>query len=196
MNYAYSLLILIIPLTAFLLIGLTGSKWKPSLAGIAGTTGLLIITILSWYTAYLYFSSGVPEEGYQSIEAFNVLWLTFTEQLQIHLGILLDPLSVMMLVVITTVSLMVHIYSLGYMKGENGFQRYYAFLSLFTFFFQARLLGGDNCQVETHPMLHSPRIDSDVQHAQLFRQLDSANGQYLFDLNINVVKVQRLSVDM
>src|SRR5678815_4662375 len=41
--------------------------------------------------------------------------------------------SVMMLVVITTVSLMVHIYSLGYMKGESGFQRYYAFLSLFTF---------------------------------------------------------------
>ncbi|MFV0470071.1 MAG: NADH-quinone oxidoreductase subunit L, partial [Dysgonomonas sp.] len=46
---------------------------------------------------------------------------------------MLDPISVMMLVVITTVSLMVHIYSLGYMKGEKGFQRYYAFLSLFTF---------------------------------------------------------------
>jgi NADH-quinone oxidoreductase subunit L len=39
----------------------------------------------------------------------------------------------MMLIVISTVSLMVHIYSLGYMKGERGFQRYYAFLSLFTF---------------------------------------------------------------
>lgn len=48
------------------------------------------------------------------------------------MGILLDPISVMMLVVISTVSLMVHVYSLGYMKGERGFQRYYAFLSLFT----------------------------------------------------------------
>ena len=38
----------------------------------------------------------------------------------------------MMLIVISTVSLMVHIYSFGYMKGEVGFQRYYAFLSLFT----------------------------------------------------------------
>ena len=46
---------------------------------------------------------------------------------------MLDPISVMMLVVISTVSLMVHIYSFGYMKGERGFQRYYAFLSLFTF---------------------------------------------------------------
>lgn len=54
-------------------------------------------------------------------------WLKFTDSLQIDLGILLDPISVMMLVVITTVSLMVHIYSLGYMKGERGFQRYYAF---------------------------------------------------------------------
>ena len=49
------------------------------------------------------------------------------------MGVMLDPISVMMLVVITTVSLMVHIYSLGYMKGERGFARFYAFLSLFTF---------------------------------------------------------------
>jgi NADH-quinone oxidoreductase subunit L len=55
------------------------------------------------------------------------------EFLKIDLGVLLDPISVMMLVVITTVSLMVHIYSLGYMKGERGFARFYAFLSLFTF---------------------------------------------------------------
>ena len=48
------------------------------------------------------------------------------------MGIQLDPISVMMLIVISTVSLMVHIYSFGYMHGERGFQRYYAFLSLFT----------------------------------------------------------------
>ena len=58
--------------------------------------------------------------------------LPFTESLSIDMGILLDPISVMMLVVISTVSLLVHIYSFGYMKGERGFQRYYAFLSLFT----------------------------------------------------------------
>jgi NADH-quinone oxidoreductase subunit L len=49
------------------------------------------------------------------------------------MGILLDPISVMMLVVITTVSFMVFLYSLGYMQGEKGFVRYYAFLSLFSF---------------------------------------------------------------
>src|SRR5258706_200151 len=49
------------------------------------------------------------------------------------MGILLDPIAVMMLVVVTLVSLMVHIYSLGYMKGEERFPAFYAFLALFTF---------------------------------------------------------------
>jgi NADH-quinone oxidoreductase subunit L len=133
MSYTFTILIFLIPLIVFLTLGLLISKLKPSVAGLLGTTGLAVITILSYYTAYFYFSSTGPHEGRKSIEAFNVLWLTFTDELQIHLGVLLDPLSVMMLVVITTVSLMVHIYSLGYMKGERGFQRYYAFLSLFTF---------------------------------------------------------------
>jgi len=49
------------------------------------------------------------------------------------MGIILDPISVMMLVVVSFISLMVHIYSLGYMKGEKRFSTYYAFLGLFTF---------------------------------------------------------------
>lgn len=49
------------------------------------------------------------------------------------MGIILDPISVMMIVVVTFISLMVHIYSLGYMKGEERFSVYYSFLSLFTF---------------------------------------------------------------
>lgn len=133
MDYTFSLLILVIPLVTFFVLGLLSGRLKPAMAGIIGTTNLLVIAMLSYYTAYLYFTTSVPGSAYAPVKAFNTLWLKFTDQLQIHLGILLDPLSVMMLVVITTVSLMVHIYSLGYMKGEKGFQRYYAFLSLFTF---------------------------------------------------------------
>ena len=63
----------------------------------------------------------------------NFTWLPFfSENLHFDMGIMLDPISVMMLIVISTVSFMVHIYSFGYMHGERGFQRYYAFLSLFT----------------------------------------------------------------
>ncbi len=130
----YSILIVATPLLLFLILGLAGSKMKPGVAGITGTIGMLLAAALSYTVAIQYFFGiGKVNGAYQSIIPFNVEWLRFTEYLHIDLGILLDPISVMMLVVITTVSLMVHVYSLGYMKGEQGFQRYYAFLSLFSF---------------------------------------------------------------
>lgn len=129
----YTLFILVLPLLSFVVLGLMDTKWKPKVAGTIGTTILGIITALSYTTAWEYFSSPKLDGVYQKIIPLHVEWMRFTENLHIDLGILLDPISVMMLVVITTVSLMVHIYSLGYMKGEKGFERYYAFLSLFTF---------------------------------------------------------------
>ena len=133
MDFSFTILILALPLFSFAFLGLTSKSLKADLAGYAGTTSLLFITVLSYLTAWRYFSGGDAEAGFGTTIAMNYLWLNFTDSLQIHIGILLDSLSIMMLVVITTVSLMVHIYSLGYMKGEKGFQRYYAFLSLFTF---------------------------------------------------------------
>ena len=129
----YTLLILILPLLSFVVLGLMDTKWKPKVAGTIGTTVLGIVTLLSYYTAWMYFSSADISGTYQEIIPFQAEWLRFTDSLHINLGVLLDPISVMMLVVISTVSLMVHIYSLSYMKGEKGFERYYAFLSLFTF---------------------------------------------------------------
>ena len=133
-NFAYTVWIPLIPFLMFILLGLAGHKLKPKLSGLLGTAGLAVITLLSYITAYYYFF-GIPrvDETYKALTAFNVTWLQFTDKLHIDLGVLLDPISVMMLVVVTTVSFMVHIYSLGYMKGEKGFERFYAFLSLFTF---------------------------------------------------------------
>ncbi len=130
----YSLLIVVAPFFLFLILGLFGSKMKPNVAGIIGTLGMACATVLSYCVAFQYFGTmGKVNGGFQEVIPYSFEWLRFTEKLHIDLGILLDPISVMMLVVITTVSLMVHIYSLGYMHGEKGFQRYYAFLSLFSF---------------------------------------------------------------
>lgn len=130
----YSLLILLTPFVLFLVLGLLGSKMKPFLAGTIGTLGMAFAAILSYMIAYQYFFNVGKVNGvFQEIIPFSFEWLRFTDKLHIDLGVMLDPISVMMLVVITTVSLMVHVYSLGYMKGETGFQRYYAFLSLFSF---------------------------------------------------------------
>ena len=130
----YTILILVLPVLSFLVLGLTGMFMKHRVAGLIGTASLLGVTILSYLTAFKYFMSPRTADGvYPTLTPWNIEWLPFTNSLHIDMGILLDPISVMMLVVISTVSLMVHIYSFGYMKGEKGFQRYYAFLSLFTF---------------------------------------------------------------
>ncbi len=134
MDYSYTIWIPLIPLFMFLFIGLMGEKMKNSTAGIVGSAGLLISTALSYYTAYLYFFKvGQLGGAFKALTAFNVEWLRFTDKLSIHMGVMLDPISVMMLIVVTTVSLMVHIYSIGYMEGDRGFQRFFSFLSLFTF---------------------------------------------------------------
>ncbi len=131
----YLVLILAIPLLMFLVLGLFGNKMKPEIAGWLGTAGLLSIAAISYFVAYEYFFVyGKDAAGvYQKIEAFSHTWMQFSPTLKVNLGILLDPISVMMLVVITTVSLMVHLYSTSYMHGEKGYHRYYALLSLFTF---------------------------------------------------------------
>ena len=131
--YEYSFLILLLPLLTFLVLGLAGMKMSHKTAGLIGTCSLGVVTILSYLTAFQYFfTDGRNAEGiYQTIVPYNFTWLPLG-QLHFDLGILLDPISVVMLIVISTVSLMVHIYSFGYMHGEKGFQRYYAFLSLFS----------------------------------------------------------------
>ena len=131
---SYSVIIVVLPFLMFLFLGLLGSKMKPAVAGIIGTLGLATVAILSYFTAFTYFFQVGQVDGvWQPITALNFEWLKVTDKLHIDLGVLLDPISIMMLVVISTVSLMVHIYSMAYMKGEKGFQRYYALLALFTF---------------------------------------------------------------
>ncbi len=142
------LLILVLPLVMFLFLGLFGKYLSHKAAGVIGTLNMGVVLVLCYTVAFTYFFSGNPEfeminsatgeiERLQSV-IFNVDWLHFYKDLVIRLGFLLDPISAMMLVVISTISFMVHLYSNGYMRDHNGvfekgFQRFYAFLSLFSF---------------------------------------------------------------
>ena len=131
MMYEYSFLILLLPLISFIVLGLAGMKMSHKVAGLIGTFSLGAVTLLSFATAFEYFTADRVNGVFQTIVPYNFTWLPLGT-LKFDMGIMLDPISVMMLIVISTVSLMVHIYSFGYMHGEKGFQRYYAFLSLFT----------------------------------------------------------------
>src|ERR1043165_1079544 len=130
----YIYLIPLLPLATFVLLGLFGRKYLKTSSGFIGTASLLASTVLSLYAAYNYFFvDGQVNGTYQHIVALKYTWLEFSPNVSIDMGIILDPIAIMMIVVVTFVSLMVHIYSLGYMKGEERFATYYSFLSLFTF---------------------------------------------------------------
>ena len=143
MDATIPVLILAIPLFMFLFLGLLGKFMSHKWAGIIGTTGMGVTLVLAYFTAFTYYFSGNPEfisESGQRLQCliFNQDWLHMYGDLTIRIGFLLDPISAMMLVVITTISFMVHLYSNGYMRDhhgvwETGFQRFYAFLSLFSF---------------------------------------------------------------
>ena len=137
-----ALLILVIPLFNFLWLGIAGCKLPHKVAAAFGIVGMGTCLVFACMIAYTYFFGG--DAAFQTVLAdgtlerlpytvFDHTWLAFTQNLVIKLGFYLDPISAMMLVVITTISFCVHLYSLGYMDGVRVFQRYYAFLSLFSF---------------------------------------------------------------
>lgn len=131
----YTILILLLPFFSFLLLGVFGKWFSHKAAGLVGTVVLGAVAVMAYYTAYQYFflTPRTAEGVLPTLMPYNFQWLPFfVKGLSFDMGIMLDPISVMMLIVISTVSLMVHIYSFGYMHGERGFQRYYAFLCLFT----------------------------------------------------------------
>ncbi|MEY4279578.1 MAG: NADH-quinone oxidoreductase subunit [Bacteroidota bacterium] len=147
-NYLYILWIPLLPLATFLVLGLFGRKYLSGIAGLLGTASLLTSTILSLIAAKQYFFVDGKVNGvFQKIVALKYTWLEFSPNVSIDLGIIVDPISVMMLVVVTSVSLMVHVFSLGYMKGEERFATYYAFLSLFTFSMLGLILSANIFQV-------------------------------------------------
>lgn len=129
-----AILIPLLPLLSFLIIGLTGRRMGHKMGGIIATTAILASLALSLIIAKSYFFDFGKVNGvYLPHTCFDVKWLVFNQSLSINLGAILDPISVMMLVVVTAISSMVHIFSVQYMHGEDRFKNYYSYLSLFTF---------------------------------------------------------------
>ena len=120
--------IFLLPVASFLLIGLV---IRPMGASFAKTAGYLTIAALGVgfiLSLWLLRSSAHHHMVY---EFAPHLWLDLGGA-SIEMGLLLDPLTTVMLVVVTGVSLMVQIYSMGYMDGDESFARYYAYMSLFS----------------------------------------------------------------
>lgn len=147
-NYSYIALIPLLPLAIFVLLGLGGKNRFKSWSGIAGCAALLGSTVLSFYAAWQYFFVDGKVNGvYQKLIPLKYTWLQFGPHVSINMGITVDPISVMMLVVVSFISLMVHLFSVGYMKGEERFTTYFSFLSLFTFSMLGLVLSSNLFQI-------------------------------------------------
>ncbi|WPL81573.1 NADH-quinone oxidoreductase subunit L [Bordetella hinzii] len=124
------LLIALAPLAGAILAGLFGTGF---LGRPIGRRGAHCITIL--FVAISAIGSLVVLGDVLNGHTFDgsVYTWTLIGNTKLEIGFLIDPLSTMMMVVVTSVSLMVHIYTIGYMADDPGYQRFFAYISLFTF---------------------------------------------------------------
>ncbi|MCG6551833.1 MAG: NADH-quinone oxidoreductase subunit L [Candidatus Magnetominusculus sp. LBB02] len=119
------ILIPVLPLAAFVLNILFGKSIFKNRAHFIATAAVAVSLFLS-IRAFIEASSGavINHDLYTWIES---------GKFKVSFGFLVDQLTAIMLIVVTSVSFLVHIYSVGYMHGEDGYPRFFSFLSLFTF---------------------------------------------------------------
>jgi len=123
----YYLTIVLAPLLAAIVAGLAGHKigragahWVTIIGvGISCVLSLLVLKNLFW--------------GGMAAENISVYTWAVTDGLRMEVGFLVDRLTALMMCVVTFVSLMVHIYTIGYMHDDPGYQRFFSYISLFTF---------------------------------------------------------------
>ena len=125
--YSYYLTIVLAPLFAAIVAGLFGHKIgrKGAHSITIGAVGLSCL--LSFFVLYRMYWGGAEPEN------ISVYTWAVTDGLRMEVGFLVDRLTVLMMSVVTFVSLMVHIYTIGYMHDDPGYQRFFSYISLFTF---------------------------------------------------------------
>lgn len=115
------------PLLGALVAGLGGQRISQRMAQSVTILGVAVSLILSLYFAYqLFFLHGETFDG-------NLYLWDLTGKFRFNIGFLMDPLTVVMFLIVTFVSLIVHIYSVTYMAGDPGYKRFFSYMSAFTF---------------------------------------------------------------
>jgi NADH-quinone oxidoreductase subunit L len=125
--YNVYLTIVLAPLAAAIVAGLAGKK--------IGRAGAHWITILAVGLSFVLSAVVLKEMFWGGAGAENISVYTWavTDGLKMEVGFLVDRLTALMMVVVTFVSLMVHVYTIGYMHEDPGYQRFFSYISLFTF---------------------------------------------------------------
>ncbi len=132
-------LVLLFPLLGSIAIGLTFRKISSKAAGAIGTLAIFLAFICG-VGALLCLLGELPDARHHA----SALWdYASVAGLNIKLGIFVDPLSVFMVLVVTGVSTLIHIYSLGYMESDQGYHRFFSYLNFFVFSMLLLVLAGN-----------------------------------------------------
>ena len=129
-DVSISYLIFLMPLLVFAVNGLFLGRKSDKAAAALAVVGNGVAMVAALIVAVHYFGSTFAP---QKAVLFNFPFIEFAENFAAQIGLLIDPLSVMMLVVVTVISFLVNIYSIGYMKGDRSAGRFFSILSLFSF---------------------------------------------------------------
>jgi NADH-quinone oxidoreductase subunit L len=121
------LAIVLAPLFAAIVAGLFG-RW----VGRAGAHTVTILGVAASFALSAYVLKAHVFDGAPSFDGTVYTWLV-TDGIRMEIGFLVDHLTALMMVVVTFVSLMVHVYTIGYMHDDPGYQRFFSYISLFTF---------------------------------------------------------------
>ncbi len=148
---AHLWLIPLFPFLGFLLNGILGSRLPRRLVSVIGVLAPLVsfaIVLNDFGATIISAAVSCPSCGQvtalalPAAEALPFHWIAIGA-LQVDFTLVLDQLSAVMLLVVTGVGFLIHIYSLGYMRGEPGYARYFSFLNLFLFFMSVLVLAGN-----------------------------------------------------
>ena len=130
LNPHLMLLVPLAPLAGSLIAGLFGTRFFGNLIG---RTASHSVTIMGVLVAFLISLHALAEViGGASYSGTLYTWMTVAG-VKLEIGFLIDGLTAMMMCVVTFVSLMVHIYTIGYMQDDEGYNRFFSYISLFTF---------------------------------------------------------------
>lgn len=130
-----ALMVPLLPLVGFLINGLLGNKLPKSITG-----WLAALAVLGSFICSVSIFNGLDAKDAIHIDLFN--WISFGNT-SIAFGLQIDSLTTTMLLVVTGIGFLIHLYSIGYMHDDEGFTRFFAYLNLFIFFMLMLIMGSN-----------------------------------------------------
>jgi len=147
-GYLHLWLIPLLPFAGFLLNGILGRglpKWMVTTVALLAPLGAFLAVLNVGFLAYIHVNQGFWNHGVIDVpwvETCPLPWINIAA-LHVDFSFVLDQLSLVMLLIVTGVGFLIHVYSVGYMSDEEGYARYFSYLNLFLFFMTVLVLAGN-----------------------------------------------------